>query len=153
ENVSWNFDVDGARLAGVTHRTCDHLIELTHDLLRYACGARRTGYRPQDVYVRYVLQWPHVGLRTWRTSADQHDRCARERGIRNGSHRIGDAWSGRHHRDTKLTSQFSVGMRHMDGRAFIANIYYANAFPSDVIPDWLNMTSLKTKNAINATGL
>ncbi len=100
--------------------------------------------------MRNVLQRPHIGLWPRRAAADQQHRSARERGVGHGCDRVGDARPGSRHGDTQRAGQFRVGVRHVDGRSFVANVDDADAFARHVIPDRLDVAALEAEDAVDA---
>ncbi len=150
QHVGRNLDVDRPRLAHVAHGARDGLVEFAHHLLGDAGGARCPRHRPQDVDVGNVLQRAHIGLRSRRAAADQQHRCAGERGVRHGGDGVGDAGPGSRHGDAQHASEFGMGVRHMDGRAFVAHVDDADALARHMIPDRLDMAALQAEDAVDA---
>ena len=46
-----------------------------------------------------------------------------------------------------------MGVRHMDGCALVPDVNDADALPSDMIPDRLNVAALQAENAVDAPRL
>src|SRR5215831_15852795 len=97
-----------------------------------------------------VLKRAHIGLGARGAAADQQNGHAGEPCIRHRRNGVGDAWPRRYHRDTELPRELTVSMSHMHGRPFVANVYNADTVASNVVPNWLNVTTLQTKNSIDS---
>ncbi len=103
--------------------------------------------------MRNVLQRTHIGLRARRAAADQQDRDAGKRCIRDRCDRVRHAGSGGHHGDAELPGQLGMGVRHMDRGAFVAHVDDADALPRHVIPDRLDMPALQPEDPVDAARL
>ena len=96
-----------------------------------------------------VLQRAHIGLRARGAAADQQNRRPGERGVGDRRDRVGDARTGRHHRDTKFACQLGVGVRHVDRRGLVANVDDADAKLRGMVPDRLDVPALQAENAVD----
>ena len=101
----------------------------------------------------YVLERAHVRLRPRRTAADQENRRAGEVGIGHAGHAIGDAGTGGDEANAGFAGQLGVGLRHMYGGAFVADIDDFNAPAGDEIPDRLDVSALQAEDPGDAATL
>ena len=153
QHVGGYFDIDRPRLTGVTHGAGDGLVQFADHLIGHAQRARRAADRAQQIDMRNILQWPHIGLRPRRAAADQQHRRARERGIGHRGHRVGDARTGGDHGDAEAACQLRMRVRHVHRGAFVAHVDDADALARDVVPDRLDMPALQAEDAIDPADL
>jgi hypothetical protein len=102
--------------------------------------------------VRSSLQRAQVILRSWGAPADKQDRCSFKIGIGDGSDTVGDAGSRSGDGYPDVAGKNGMGVSHMDCRAFVTYINYANSLLRQMIPDRLYMCALQAEYAIHLMG-
>ena len=102
QDVGRDLEVDGTWFAKIAKGAGNALVELADHLIGDAKRARLARHGPQDIDVGNVLQRAHIGLRARGAAADQQNRRPGERGVGDRRDRVGDARTGRHHRDAEF---------------------------------------------------
>jgi hypothetical protein len=120
--VGRDFEVNWTRFAKVAECAGNALVELPNHLIGDAKSARLPRHRPQNVDVRNILQRAQISLRARGAAANHQNWRSSERGVGDPGGRIGHTRPGRNHGDAKLAREFSMGVRHVDRRDFMANI-------------------------------
>ena len=73
QHIGRHFQIDGTGLAVVAHGARHGFVEFANDLVRHTRGPGGACHRTQNVDMRNILQWSHIGLRARRAAADQED--------------------------------------------------------------------------------
>ena len=101
----------------------------------------------------HVLQAAAIFLRP-RISARKHqDRRARDMRVGDAGDCVGHAGTRGDHRNAKLAGELGMRLRHMNGRAFVANIDDLDAFGIQSHPDRHDMAAAQREDAFDTAPL
>ena len=150
QRVGREIDVGGTGLATLAEGARDGLVELLQYQRRFAhrAGVARDG--AHQLRVVHVLEAAAVLLRA-RVAAREHEHgSARDMRVGDAGDGIGHSGAGGDQRHPELAGQFGMSLRHVNGRALVANIDDANSFRIEPHPDRHDVAAAERKHARDA---
>ena len=150
--VGGNLDHDRAGIAVCAVCTGDGCLEFVDDIVGVDERARVTRDRTHQVDLGQFLQSALADLWPRRTSGDDQYRNPADVSVGDGSYGIGQPGAGSNQRDAKFAGQFTVGVGHVYGGAFVPGVDQRDRKLCRGIPNRNNMSAEQSENPINILG-